>query len=92
MVPRRVGWRSGVAAVFFGYVITKMFSKIHLDIVTFTTDEQYLYITRILIITLIFLLDGPKALAGVSDDSTDMSKRDISTRKNEQAEKRLYEI
>ena len=46
------------------------------------------------IITLLFLLDGPKALliSGVSDDSTDVSKRDVSTRKYEQAEKRLYEV
>ena len=45
------------------------------------------------IIFLLFLLEGPKALAGVSDDSTDdMSKRGISTRKYEQAEKRLYEV
>ena len=41
------------------------------------------------IITLLFLLDGPTALAGVSDDSTNMSKRDISTRKYEQTEQRL---
>ena len=37
------------------------------------------------IITLLFL-------SGVSDYFTDMSKRDISTRKCEQAEKRLYEV
>ena len=45
--------------------------------------------------TLLFLLDGPKELliAGVSDDSTnDMSERDISTGKHEEAEKRLYGV
>ena len=40
-------------------------------------------------------VDASKALliAGVPDDPTDMSKRDIvSTRKYDQAEKRLYEV
>ena len=36
--PREAKWISGVAAV-FGYVITGMFSKIHLDITT--TEEHF---------------------------------------------------
>ena len=38
-------------------------------------------------ITSLLLLDGRKPLAGVSNDFTDTSERDISTRNYEQAEK-----
>ena len=45
VVPRGVGWRSGIAAV-SGHVITGIFSKIHLDItiiiITTTTEQHYI--------------------------------------------------
>ena len=47
------------------------------------------------LIILLSLLDGPKTLliaAGLSDDSINMSKRGIPTRKYEQAGKRFYEV
>ena len=32
----------GSRSCFLGYIVTKMFSNIHLDIMTFTTEEHYL--------------------------------------------------
>ena len=42
--PRGRGRPSGAreSQVFFGYIITKVFSKIHLDITTTTTEEHYI--------------------------------------------------
>ena len=42
--PRGRGRPSGDREwqVFLGYIITKMFSKIHLDIMTFTTEKHYI--------------------------------------------------
>ena len=41
--PRGGGTPSGAreSQLFSGYIITKMFSKIHSDIITFTTEEHY---------------------------------------------------
>ena len=47
VVPRGGGWRSGLAALFFGYVIAGIFSKIYLDIITSTiTIEEHYTIER----------------------------------------------
>ena len=42
VVPRGVGWRSGLAAVFWVCYNKTIFSKIHSDITTTATEEHYI--------------------------------------------------